>query len=343
MLDVFKTDAYGLVSLTKALDKLPYAPSLLGEMGLFTEKGITTTTVVIEERHGKLSLVQSAARGSMPRVQSTRPRKTRAFPVNYLPENDTVMADEVQGVRKFGSEDETEGVATVVNDKLTRLKQNMDATHEWHRVGAVMGVTYDADGTTQLFDWYDEFGLTQVNVDFDFSAGTLNVLNMASSVQRIIEDALGAGTYKGIVAICGNAFFESLIAHASVKEAFKVFSMMDTATKRKGFEFGGVTWVNYRGYIGTTPFIPTDECRFVPVGVPDLFMTNYAPAPFIETVNTVGKKWYAKQRVMDFDVGVEMHVCSCPLSLCTRPGVIVKGTKTGAVAGPYVMPAGPLA
>lgn len=355
MLDVFKTDAYGLVSLTLALEKLPYKPARLGEMGLYTEKGTKDLTVTIEEEHGKLSLVQTAARGSMPRVQSTKPRKLRSFPALFLPENDTVMADEVQGVRKFGSEDETAGVAQVVNDKLTRLKQNMEVTHEWHRLGGLLGVTYDADGTTSLYDWYDEFGITQYSVNFDFSSSTLNILDKCLSVEQLIEDALGGKTYNGIHAMCGNAFFKNLVAHADVKDAFKayqtgagfseeeVYPIGGVNKKRKGFLFGGIMWENYRGYIGTSPFFPTDEVRFFPKNVPDLFIGSFSPAPFMETVNTIGKPMYVKQEQMKFDLGVELHCCSSPLFLCTQPKTIVKGTRTGSVTGLYTMPSGPLA
>lgn len=353
MLDVFKEDAFGLVSLTHALEKLPYIPKMLGEMGLFSEKGITTTTVVMEEKHGKLSLIQTQARGTMPQVQLTETRKTRAFPVSWLPENDTIMADEVQGVRKFGSEDAVQGVAEVVNNKLARLKQNMEATLEWHRLGAVLGKTYDADGTSLLFDWYDEFDITQFELDFDFTNATLNVLDLADAAQQLVEDTLGADTYDEITAICGNQFFRSLISHPSVKDAFKawqvgsgfgkeVFTTGDTRKKRRGFEFGGITWRPYRGHVGSTPFFPTDECRFLPSGVPELFQTVYAPAPFIETVNTTGKKMYAKQDRMKFDVGVELHVCSCPLMYVTRPAVVVKGNMVAALAGLYEFPEGPL-
>lgn len=353
MLDVFKTDAYGLVSMTAAIEKLPYIPATLKSLGLFTEEGIRTTTVVVEYRHGKISLVQTAARGSMPRVQSSEPRKTKAFPMLYLPENDTVMADEVQGVRAFGKDDDTtEGVAAVVNKKLARLKQNIEATHEWHRLGAVLGVTFDADGTTELFDWYDEFSLTQDEVEFDFSNANFLVSDAMLKVERNIEDRLGSKTYDGLVAICGNDFFDNLVHHPEVRDNYKawqtgsgggverVFNLQGENVKRKGFPFAGVTWINYRGRIGANPFFPTDEARFVPKGVPELLSTYFAPAPFIETVNTVGRPWYAKQRTMEFDVGVELHVNSSPLMLPTQPELIVKGVMTARNSYVSEQPAG---
>jgi hypothetical protein len=335
-----KSDAFGLVSLTTAINKLPYQPSRLKEMGIFTQKGITTTTVVIEEQHGKLSLVSVNARGSMPRVQSTRTRKARSFPVLHLPLNDTVIADEVQNVRTFGSEDSTAGVAQVVNDKLQRMKQSLETTLEYHRVGAILGLTYDADGSTTLFDWFSEFGLTQYNFDFDFSSSTLNIADKCLKIIQLMEDTLGAQTYTRVRAICGNAFFANLIAHADIKDAFKawqigsgfnqtqVFTVNSPQTKREGFEFGGIVWENYRGYIGSSPFIPTDECRFILEGVPDLFIEHYAPAPFIETVNTVGLPFYAQQYAMPNNKGRHIDVQSNFISLCTRPGVLKRLTLT---------------
>jgi hypothetical protein len=125
--------------------------------------------------------------------------------------------------------------------------------------------------------------------------------------------------------------------------ATQVFTVNSPQAKREGFEFAGIVWENYRGYIGTSPFIPTDECRFVVEGVPDLWMETYGPPAFVETVNTIGRPFYAKQERMKFDVGVEIHAVSCPLVYCTRPQTIVKGTRTGSVTGLYTMPTGPLA
>lgn len=350
MLDIFKTDAFGLVSLTTAINKLPYKPKRLGQMGLFKQEGITTTTVVMEENQGTLSLVQTAARGSVPRTEVPKTRKTKAFPVNYLPQQTAVQADEVQGVRAFGKEDATETVMQKVNDKLQSLKDNLEATIEWHRVGAILGITYDADGSTTLFDWYSEFGITQKVLDFDFSSANLDVLDMATAAQLLIEDALGGDTYTGIRAICGNLFFRNLVAHSSVHDAFKAwqvgignvnsnFGTGDRGQLRRGFEFGGITWENYRGHIGSSPFIPTDECRFVVEGVPGLFMENYAPAPFTDTVNTIGKPFYAKQEPQRFDTGIDILAVSCPLVFCTRPGTIVKGLASATSAYLYDMTA----
>jgi len=48
MLDVFKNNAFSTVSLTDAVLKRPYQPGRIGTIGLFRERGILTTTAVVE-------------------------------------------------------------------------------------------------------------------------------------------------------------------------------------------------------------------------------------------------------------------------------------------------------
>ena len=97
---------------------------------------------------------------------------------------------------------------------------------------------------------------------------------------------------------------------------------------RAGFPFGEIIFENYRGAVGAIPFIPTDTARFFPVGVPNLFKTYYAPADFVEAANTIGIPVYAKQERLRFDKGIELHTQSNPLTMCTRPATLVKGTIT---------------
>jgi|SRR6187455_1668647 len=351
LLDAFKSDVFGLVNLTASINKMPYKPQMLGAAGIFTKKGIYTTDAAIEDRQGKLSLVAAAARGTMPKGSTTPARTAKKIPTLYLPANATVMADEVQNVRAFGSETEADGVASVVNDKLQNLRDNLETTLEYQRVGAIQGITYDADGATVLYNWFTEFGIAEPVVNFPFGA-TDNVYAEAMKVVRIIENALGGTVFSGIKAFCGDNFFDNLVIHPSVKSAFQawqtgmgaqetVFTLNNAQVKmRKGFTFAGIEWVNYRGQIGANPFIPVNDCRFVVDGVPDLYMENYAPAPFVETVNTKGLPTYAKQRTLEFDTGIEIHSCSCPVIFCTRPGVLVKGATTAPVPTADEMAAG---
>jgi len=335
ILDVFSTDPFTTVSLTASINKMPYQPSRLGSMGLFRKRGIPSTTAVVEEKQGRLQLLKSQARGTMPQVTSGPQRKARSFTIPHVPLNADVMADDVQGVRQFGSENAVEGVVQVVNDKLENMRQSHEYTHEYHRAGAIQGNVLDGDTTTTLYNWFTEFTITETEVEFDFTDSSLDVKLKALEVVRAIEDALGAAPYTRVHCMCGDTFFDDLISHASVKDAFArwqdgAFLRED---QRKGFPFASVTWENYRGKVGTTPFIADEVARFFPIGVPGLFDEIYGPADFVEAVNTVGKATYAKQERIAFDKGIMLHTQSNPLIMCTRPACLIKGVYPGSTSG----------
>lgn len=330
MVDIFGSDAFGLVSLTESMNALPYVPKRLGAMGLFKPKGVTTKTVVIEERDGILALIPSVEWGG-PATQARKgKRRARSFVVPHIPLEDQILASDVQDVRQFGSESATAGIATVVNDRLEELKQSHEATHEWLRCGCIQGSIVDGDASTELFDIFTLFGVTETEVDFVLGTDTTDVGSKCLSVKRSIEAAIGDMPFDHVHAMCGETWFDAFVAHPEVKYAYQYFQegKMLRDDPRAGFEYKGVIFEEYRGNVGSNAFIPAVQARFFPVGAPGLFVEYYAPADFVETVNTIGLPFYAKQEPMPFDRGITLHTQSNPLPLCTRPLVLVKGTTS---------------
>lgn len=329
MLDVFKSDAFNTVSLTAAVLKAPYKPGLIGAMGLFRESGIRTTTAVVEEKDGQLSLIPTSPRGGPGDTIGRKLRTARSFVVPHLERESRIYADEVQGVRAFGSETETEAVQSVVDQHLADLRAMHEVTLEYHRAGAIQGQILDSDGSTVVYDLFTEFGVSQQTHDIALSATTTNVRNEAVAIQRLIETELGAEPITGYVAFCGDSFFDTLIAHTSVVDSLKYQEgALLRADLRKGFEYGGITWMNPRAKVGSVGFFPDANAFVAPLGT-SIFKTSFAPADFIETVNTIGLPLYAKI-VNDDDLNrwVKLHTQSNPLALCLRPRGVVKVTKS---------------
>ena len=335
-LDVFQSNAFSMVSLTDAINKVPFLPGRIGQLGLFREQGVATTSVLIEEKEGSLTLVETTARGA-PAVQNAHnKRKARALTVPHIALEDTILADEVQDLRAFGSESQLEGVQQVVNDRLEDMARKLDATLEHLRIGAIKGQILDADGATVLYDLFQEFGVAPpAEIDFDLDANSPAagvVKKKCHDVKRKIEDELGATPYDHIHAICGSAFFDDLIAHAEVAAAYERY--LDGLFLRQGqargsFEYAGIVFEEYRGRAGSVDFTDTDKAHFFPVGVPGLFRQYNAPADFVETVNTIGLPRYAKQAPdTQFNRWVTLHTQSNPLPLCTRPRVLMKAKRT---------------
>lgn len=328
MLDVFKSDAFSLTKLVAAINKIPYVPTRLGNLGLFANEGVSTTSVAIEMQGGTLTLVPTASRGAPGPAKNLDRRNVRNFNTVHLPQRVAVMADEVQGLRAFGSETEEELAMRYLEKKMAVARRDLDITHEWQRMGALKGQVLDAD-LSVIYNYFTEFGVTQSTQNIALSVSTTKVLQAVIALKRAIEDKLGGTMSSGFRVLCSAEFFDAFTSHAAVIEAYKYQQSTFLRTdNRDGFEFGGVIWEEYRGTVGGQRFIGANKAYAIPEGVPDLFKTLYAPAPYLETVNTEGVPFYAKRKTLDYDTGLEVQVQSNPLHMCTRPDAIVELTAT---------------
>jgi len=330
MLDIFANDAFGMVSLTDSMMVLPHKPKRLGELGIFVDQPITTTSVAIEEKDGQLSLLPFKARNSAGTTEARTRRRLRTFEVPHVPHDAQLLADDLNGVRAFGQEDIQEVFSSILAEKMQGMRANHEVTHEHHRAAALQGLLLDADGST-YYDFFAEFGISETVKDFAFTTGTTDIKNICTDILRTTESNLGNDTFTGVHCLCGKDFFDSLTSHATVKAAYDRWrdgQFLRETQFRQVFSYGGITFEEYRGQVGSRIFIADDVARFYPTGSGLTFKRYIAPAPFIETVGTLGKLIYVKQTRMKNDIGIEIHSQSNPLTLCRRPRVLIKGTMS---------------
>jgi hypothetical protein len=339
MLDVFKGDAFSIISLTDAINKLKFVPGRLSASGLFISSAISTTTVSIEEKDGVLKLVAPSPRGAPGETMDKSKRTMRSLVVPHFEINDAVYAEEVQNVRPFGQESGLEVVQTKVMERMGEAGASLMMTLEHARVGAVIGVITYADAST--LNLFTEFGVSQEGeIDFDLdnatpAAGALR--KKCAGVYRQVAGILDGVPFSGLRALCGDNFFDDLLAHPEVRATYDGWS--EAKILREGyieangqsygaFEFGGIVWENYRGSYGGTPFVNSDKCHIFPEGVPGLFRTVFAPADYVDTVNTLGRPMYSKQYPMENGKGVNLDTQMNALNYCTRPKSLIKGKRT---------------
>jgi hypothetical protein len=335
ILNPFSGTGYDTQSLTEAINLMPNMYGRVGELGIFREEGVTTTSVAVEFQNNTLNLLPTRPRGAPPTVGTMGKRNLRSFVIPQIPHNDVVMPEEVQNVRAFGAMTVSDTVASKVAQKLQVMKNKHDITKEWMRVGALSGVLLDYDGTTVIYNWFTEFGITQKVIDFNFTLATLDVRGVVASVLRWIEDHMYGEMMNGVHCLCSPEFFDALVSHANVKDAYKYFTTAQQLSQdlRKGFNFAGITFEEYRG-TATDPagtahkFIAASTAQFFPLGTQQTFRMYNAPADFNETVNTMGLPYYAKQEERDFNRGWDLHTQSNPLAMCARPQLLVKATMS---------------
>ena len=341
ILNIFEADAFSVVRLTDALREIKYTPSRIGQLGLFRTTSIDTLDIAIEkDKEQNRMLVSASPRGAPGQTFDKSKRAIRMLKVPHFQVDDAIYADEVQQVRAFGQEQATQRLQTKIADRAAEASQFFALTEEYHRLNIIKsGQLLDADGAV-LFDYFSEFGETQqAVVDFDLDNATPAegaLRKKCAATLRTMAGILDGLAYTSIMAFCGDVFFDDLIAHPEVRETYKGYSeaanlrnayvSQATAGIYGAFDFGGITWVNYRG--GANVGIDTDKCHLFPMGVPGLFRTVYGPADYIETVNTPGQRLYGKQWVMSNGKGVNLEFQMNALHYCTRPRVLIPGKRT---------------
>ncbi|MBC2658482.1 major capsid protein [Pseudomonas sp. MSSRFD41] len=320
-IEIFNDDAFSVSSLTAAINEQEYLPGRISSLGLFREEGISTVTVQIEKDGDTLVLVPAGDRGTSGLVVPGTKRTMIPFNTVHLPERFTIKADEIQGIRAFGTRSELQAVQDVVNKRLAKARRQLDATHEFQRMGALNGQILDADGKTSLLDIYKSFGVIRKKLPMGLGSPETELRVRAGEALDMQEDALGSITSTGSRAFCGKNFWNKLIVHRSVKETY--LNTMQAASlrgdARESFEFGGIVWERYRGKVAGVSFVHDDKALLIPEGVPDLYISSFAPADYMETVNTEGLPYYSKLEPLPFNKGVAGEAQSNPLHLCTRP------------------------
>lgn len=327
----FLGNGYSLAEMTQAISILPNRYGRIGEMGLFTPESISQRNVIIESVEGELRLLPATKPGAPATVGSNDVRSMRSFIVPHIPYNDVLLPEEVQGIRGFGLSANEDPMANIMARKLMKMRAKHAQTLEYMRANALKGITKDGAGNT-IYDWHAEFGIEKTSVDFDFGNANQNLLTVCTEIARHIEANLKGETMSGVHALVSPEFFDKLISHKSVKDAYTFYQnsvnpMRDDV--RRGFRFGSILFEEYFGSVtladgSTQRLIEAQEAIAFPLGTTDTFKTYLAPANLMETIGTYGQELYAYQITRQNGTGIDIYSQSNPLPMVKRPALTVR-------------------
>jgi hypothetical protein len=335
MLDIFRTNpAFNVNSLTEAFNVVPNNYGRLQEMGLFVPKPITTSVAFIERQNGVLNVLPSVPRGGPASKGSRGSRDLKAVVVPHFPHEDVVLAEEVAGVRRFGTEADLESVQGLITDKLAVMGLKHDITLETLKWSALEGIVLDPVTGVELANMFDLFGGSLETMAFDLDDSSTEVAIKINALLRYLETHTFGDTITGVRVMCGWEFMDALVTHPSTEKAYKEFSSAQDPLRndvRRMFKHKGVVFEEHVGSStkadGTViKFVEDDEAKVICEGTNSTYRTFVAPADFMETVNTPGQLRYAKQEVMKWDRGVDLLTESNPLPVVLRPQLLVKLT-----------------
>lgn len=323
--ELVNTGVLAAPNLTAIINNLPKTETRLADLGLFTEGGLVGTDIVpIGIKGDQLVLVPNTPRGAPAQPKALKPGNVKLFQTCHLPQRSTVMADTL--LNAFNPLDPAQsGLVGVVSALQQLHRRDNDYTIEFHRWGALKGQILDADGSV-IYDLYAEFGVQQIVQNFELGTAGTKVRQKNLALKRAIENELGGVPYTGVHVFCGPDFFDALTGHKSVEAAFDRWQ--DGAAlrddNRTDFGMTGVIFEEVNGSFGKEPIVKADEAIAFPLGVPDQFITRFAPADYLEAVKGQGLPYYSKAEPLRMNKGIDLESQSNPLSLNTRPRTVIR-------------------
>ena len=332
LVNVFKSTLFRTTTLTAAINAADTPPQRLAQLGLFEEQGVPTTSVIIERKGSRLEIAPVLPRGADPTPMKEPERQGLSLAIPHVPVSDRLMADELQDVREFGSEDTLQGVESARDEKLQTMDDTLSATEEYHRLGAIQGLILDKDGSV-LLDLYDEFEVTEpeaISINLDRAGWTEAqgglLRQQFSGIRSQMRRILNNKAVRGVWAPCGEEIFEAIANHPEVRETY--LATMEAKDLRgdptETFTYGGVIFEKYPGYGDVE--IEANECRFIPMGVAGLFISRYAPANWFSAVNRKGLPRYAMATLDPTgEKWIDLEGQTNGLHICTRPEVLIPG------------------
>lgn len=317
------------------INEVPATSTRIADMGLFQSSGMLTDVWELGMTEQTNTLVPAVPRGSPSQPKSLKPGKIKHFKAVHLPQRSTVLADELLYLR--GRMQTLEGFTGGVQGKINALeavhKRDIDYTIEHHRMGAIKGKVLDSDGS-EILDIYAEFGVSQITMPFALGTTTTKVRTNVLQLKQNIEDELKGAQSQRVHVFCSPEFFYKLIEHPNVEKLYERFeagaALRDDL--RGGFVFGntGVTFEMVSGSVGGQRIIAQNEAVAFPVGVPDMFITKYAPADTLSAIGAetqpLGLPYYANVYPLQHDKGLELITQSNPLNINTRPRAVIRLT-----------------
>jgi hypothetical protein len=286
--------------------------------------------VAIDQKEGRVSVIPTSQRGTVGNAISSRGRRTKYLEIPHYAHYDAVMANEVSGVRKFGSSDEMETVLSKRDEKLQDMHANHEVTWEFARACAIRGVLFDyIDDETDpelIYEWHTALGQQRTTHNFNWNTTDDLRIELVKAKRKAEAKLVGMQPTKWIW-LTPPPIHDEIVTSESVKSAYDRWQ--DGAHLRGDWRGGfpiadNVEIVSYeQRQIGNLKFLPDDESYLIPM-LDDYFQVRFGPADTEEAVNTIGLPLYTMAEPMPFGRGSNLCMESNHLHFTERPEAIVQ-------------------
>lgn len=338
-------DSFKTSEMVDGVTEMPTQYGYINSRNYFQMKNTSEKAIIFDKDYRSTTLLPQVNRGAKAATQGKeRKADTFALQLAYFKHADRLTADDIAGFRQVGSED-SETIARATAEKLEDMRATWDQTKEYMQLQALKGVFKTPDGAV-VADMYSEFGITQETVTFDLANPSADIDKTIRELKtKIAAGVKTGGAISGIEVMVDAEFFDKLISHAQIKNAYQFYVNSGSQVLRDNmqtymkwgvmneFTHRGVTFITYDAEFtlpdGTTEkSFEEGEGLALPVGVRDMFRGFHGPSAKMSYANQPGQPLFMRTYLDDHDEYVEFEMESAPLYFVTRPAAIKKIVTT---------------
>jgi hypothetical protein len=333
IVDLFGEAPFTTIELTNAVELITPRPTLLGTLGvdLFPKIASRSGNIAAYKVGTEAKLVGTSPIGAPPERLEQKGGKMRRFGTRRMAKATTLYAIELQGILQQPLFQAVQSAQAEVAKRTALIRDDIELTFEYHRLGAVLGYQLDADGTTILEDWFDEWGITRPDPVFmRLDQADEDPRLMCRIVINNAKDAAGGAWVEGstiLHALCSEEYYVALISHPMIRETYMHYQAAAELRQQiaDSFFFGGIVWHAWRSPHDARFGVASGTARTFPVGARDAFQHVMGPGEFGPYINQPGQETititFGDERRQAWQ---EVELYTYPLFMCMRPEMLAE-------------------
>lgn len=320
----------------EGISEAPLQYGYINSLNLFDVKSTNQTAIVFDKDYAATTLLPQVNRGDKASTQGKeRNAETFALKLAYFKHSDRLTGDDIQGWRTPGTTD-NETIAKATAEKMLDMRRAWDQTQEYMKLQAIKGIFKTPDGAV-VANMFTEFGVTQQTEDFLLGTSTTNVDQKIREMKtKMAKAMINGGSMNGIEVMVDPEFFDKLISHPNIKNAYQYYMNSGKQVLRDDmsrymsygiqdvFEHRGVRFISYDatfnlpGGTSEVAFAPSTGLA-LPTGVRGLFRGYNGPSNKLSSANQPGQELFVNTYLDPKDEYFEMEMEAAPLYFSTAP------------------------
>ena len=338
VLDYLSAPEFSDDALTEVINLAPYV-TRPAQLGIFTDTPIPTTFVKMGFREDEITIIPARERGGEDNKNMRGNVAETIFSIPHFPLGGKITPGDIQNIFAWGENRALETMGNVYERELMNIRAKHDLTHSHLDWGALRGLVVDGEGKV-LCNLYNQFGVTQKVVQYEFTTDTTNLGAVDREVKAFMRKELRGTPSQGVRILAGAEWFDAYVGHTFERERNKFVIAAPNPDRQDIAD----TYRNERVIIERIdedyPFrlpdntfdvqtaVPVDEAIALPMGTP-FFKRYMAPPDTIADANrspAPESKIFVSTDELPHGKGMDIHTESNVLPICQRPKLIVRLT-----------------